>query len=145
MEIYNTVIREQAVSWKVLYIPFYEMGGLSACVFVLQSFIGEPVAKRFLLRIVRLDAVNPQWVRLIFPVAMASCMCPMMSLVATVIFKMPQGIDTTVFFVWVKTIGVNLPMALLWQIFIAGPLVRYVFQKIYGNSQQQEAEPVRNS
>lgn len=49
-------------------------------------------------------------------------MCPLMSLVATLLFKRPSvG-------VYVETLLWNLPVALGWQIMIAGPLARYLFR-----------------
>ena len=57
--------------------------------------------------------------------AMSVClMCPLMSLVATVLFK---SAGTEFVAVWFQTTAVNFPMALFWQIFFAGPLVRNVF------------------
>ncbi|CAI3595096.1 Conserved hypothetical protein [Clostridium neonatale] len=45
------------------------------------------------------------------------CMCPMMSLVATILFK---GVDVEFFAKWIQTVVIDFPMALCWQIFIAG-------------------------
>ena len=57
--------------------------------------------------------------------AMSVClMCPLMSLVATILFK-NAGVEFVA--VWLQTTALNFPMALCWQIFIAGPLVRNVF------------------
>lgn len=51
-------------------------------------------------------------------------MCPLMSLVATILFK---DAGTEFVAVWFQTTVMNFPMALCWQIFAAGPLVRNVF------------------
>ena len=57
--------------------------------------------------------------------AMSVClMCPLMSLAATFLFK---NAGTEFVSVWFQTTVVNFPMALCWQLFIAGPLVRNVF------------------
>ena len=57
--------------------------------------------------------------------AMSVClMCPLMSLAATILFK-NAGVEFVA--VWLQTTALNFPMALCWQIFIAGPLVRNVF------------------
>ena len=52
-------------------------------------------------------------------------MCPVMSLVATVLFKEPS------FGTWVHTFGCNFPMALCWQMFYCGPLARFIFRAIF--------------
>ena len=51
-------------------------------------------------------------------------MCPLMSLAATILFK-DAGSEFVA--VWLQTTVFNFPMALCWQIFFAGPLVRNVF------------------
>ena len=57
--------------------------------------------------------------------AMSVClMCPLMSLAATILFK-NAGVEFVA--VWLQTTALNFPMALCWQIFFAGPLVRNVF------------------
>ena len=57
--------------------------------------------------------------------AMSVClMCPLMSLVATILFK-NAGAEFVA--VWLQTTAMNFLMALCWQIFFAGPLVRNVF------------------
>lgn len=57
--------------------------------------------------------------------AMSVClMCPLMSLVATLLFK---DAGSEFIAVWIQTTAFNFPMALCWQIFFAGPLVRNVF------------------
>ncbi len=57
--------------------------------------------------------------------SMSVClMCPLMSLVATILFK-DAGSEFVA--VWLQTTAMNFPMALCWQIFFAGPFVRNVF------------------
>lgn len=51
-------------------------------------------------------------------------MCPLMSMVATLVFKQPAPVNLIV--TWMQTVAANFPMALLWQIFIAGPVVRFL-------------------
>ena len=52
-------------------------------------------------------------------------MCPIMSLVATLLFKEPS------FGTWAHTFGCNLPMAFFWQLCFAGPLVRKIFALLF--------------
>ena len=53
-------------------------------------------------------------------------MCPVMSFIATALFKHP---GSEIIAQWLQTTVINFPMALCWQIFFAGPLVRNVFGK----------------
>lgn len=77
--------------------------------------------------------------KIVFTVVMAAIMvygmivcimCPVMSLVATVLFKEPS------FGTWVHTFGCNFPMALCWQMFYCGPLSRFTFRAIFRRGEQ---------
>lgn len=50
----------------------------------------------------------------------------MMSLVATLAFKQPPAGELVA--TWIQTVAMNFPMALLWQLFVAGPAVRAVMR-----------------
>ena len=52
-------------------------------------------------------------------------MCPMMSFIATLLFK---NAGSNFIAVWFQTTVMNFPMALCWQIFGAGPLGRLIFR-----------------
>ena len=58
-------------------------------------------------------------------------MCPMMSLVATLLFKEPS------FGMWVHTWGCNMPMALCWQMLYCGPLARAIFRLVFRRGEKQ--------
>ena len=53
-------------------------------------------------------------------------MCPIMSLAATILFK-----ETKSFGTWVQTWAMNFPMAICYQMFYCGPLVRLIFRAIF--------------
>lgn len=55
-------------------------------------------------------------------------MCPSMSLITTALFT---GIDAEFFARFLATLYRNLPWALLWQIFAAGPVTRGVFRAVF--------------
>ena len=79
-----------------------------------------------------------------FLIAAISClsawmMCPLMSLAATLLFK-HAGVQ--VIAVWFETTAKNFPMALLWQLFFAGPLVRFVFRHLIALVQPREKAAV---
>ena len=55
-------------------------------------------------------------------------MCPLMSLAATLLFK---NAGSEIVAVWLQTTAINFPMALCWQLFFAGPVVRAIFGLIF--------------
>ena len=51
-----------------------------------------------------------------------------MSLVATLLFK---NAGSQIIAVWLETTVLNFPMAFCWQLFFAGPFVRFLFRNIF--------------
>ena len=69
-------------------------------------------------------------------------MCPTMSLVASILFNvilagMPVAQLPAI---WVGTLIKNFPMALLWNLFAAGPISRLVFAKCFSHVGESKAE-----
>ena len=60
-------------------------------------------------------------------------MCPTMSAVAAVLFSviLGGGSWTQLPAYWVATVLKNFPMALLWNLFAAGPLTRLLFRRLF--------------
>ena len=65
-------------------------------------------------------------------------MCPIMSFIATVLF---QGVNSDLIANWLQISVRNFPMALCWQIFYAGPLVRWSFGKIFRQGRERATAP----
>ena len=55
--------------------------------------------------------------------------CPMMSFIATILFN--GGFNSQIFATFCELVVRNFPMAFFWQLFVAGPLVRFIFGKIF--------------
>ena len=64
-------------------------------------------------------------------------MCPLMSLVATLLFKHPGN---QIAAVWLQTFAVNFPMALCFQLFFCGPFVRMLFRRIFAGQLAADAD-----
>ncbi len=62
-------------------------------------------------------------------------MCPTMSLVAAILFNVVLGGMPVAQLpaIWVGTLIKNFPMALLWNLFAAGPVSRFVFAKCFSH------------
>lgn len=60
-------------------------------------------------------------------------MCPTMSLVASILFNvvLADASPVQLAAIWVGTLIKNFPMALLWNLFAAGPLSRLAFSKCF--------------
>lgn len=128
MEVYNAALRNGGLRNCLLVVPPGELFLLSAIVFLVQELAGGPLARQLASRLVDPGSRGPVTSGLALSVSTVCCMCPMMSLVATLLFK---GIDGELPSKWLQTVATNLPMALCWQLLVAGPLVRLSFRKLF--------------
>ena len=80
---------------------------------------------------------NPFHLVLAISAVSVAFMCPCMSFAATLLIKhapVSQFIPT-----WLQTTAMNFPMAFFWQIFYAGPFVRFVFGKLFPEKERAAA------
>jgi hypothetical protein len=128
MEVYNILRLSWSVTPSVFVIPLDETVRLILIVMILQSFVGGPLAKALAFRVVDARTARHRTVTLAVSTATVLIMCPLMSLVATAMFK---GLDGNLAAKWMDTFRFNLPMAFTWQVLVAGPLVRTVYRKFF--------------
>ena len=92
---------------------------------VLELFVVGKLAPMLAFKIVR-PTDRPQVITFMISFYICIMMCPIMSLIATVLFKDSPSVGT-----FIQTWGMNLPVALLWQLCYCGPLVRLIFRTIF--------------
>ena len=92
-------------------------------------FVVEKLATALAFTFMR-PSDRPQFITYAISLMIVCIMCPIMSLVASVLFKEPS------FGMWVHTFGCNFPMALCWQMFYRGPLARFLFRLIFRRGKQ---------
>lgn len=128
MVVYNIAMDMGGMTNQIFLMAFGELPIMGVIGFVLEMLIAGPLSKKLAFRIV--TPGKDKMIEVILSIsAMTVClMCPMMSFAATVLFK---GVDSQLLAKWVQLTVTNFPMALCWQIFIAGPLVRLIFGKIF--------------
>lgn len=117
--VFLDVLKETVYMWIVVFV-----------VFVL---VGNPLAKKLAGRIICPEKDNPFFITLMISACTVLVMCPAMSLVATVLFSyIFQHKPVAQFFaIWFGTLLKNFPMALLWNLFAAGPITRLCFRRIF--------------
>ena len=93
--------------------------------FVLEFFVVSKLATALAFTVVKPDD-RPQIITYAISICICCIMCPIMSLVATLLFKENKSFGT-----WIQTWAMNFPMALLYQLFYCGPLVRLIFRTIF--------------
>lgn len=121
---YNIAIEKGGMSNGVFIIAIHEIPIMWPVAVILEFFIVGRLAKALAFRF-----VTPQDKPVIILSAVSSMivclMCPAMSLIATILFA---DAGTQFISVWLQKFALNFPMALCWQIFFAGPLVRNIFR-----------------
>ena len=121
--IFTIIMAFVMVYAMVCYNIAIDKGGMSNQIFLL-AFHEMPIMWPIAAIVSRTD--KPIFITLAICSMIVCLMCPVMSFIATALFKHP---GSEIIAQWLQTTVINFPMALCWQIFFAGPLVRNVFGK----------------
>ena len=95
--------------------------------FVLEFFIVDNLAHKLAFRIVT-QKDRPIAITIAISVMIICIMCPTMSLIATILFKKAGSQFVAV---WLQTTFMNFPVAFFWQLMYCGPLIRFIFTKVF--------------
>ena len=125
MVVYNVALNTGVVTGQTFLMAVHELPIMVPIAFVLEFFVVGKIA-RMLAFTVMTPNDRPQFITYAISICICCIMCPIMSLIATILFK-----DTKDFPTWVQTWGMNFPMAILYQMFYCGPLVRLIFRAIF--------------
>ena len=128
MEVYNASLRHCGLTAGSLTIPAAELLLLTAAVFFIQTFIGGPLARKLAFSVVDPAKHRRRIVITTVSAFTVLCMCPIMSLVAVLVFQMTGG---RIAHKWLMTFLFNFPIAFFWQLAVAGPLVRFLFRRTF--------------
>lgn len=127
MIVYNISLNVGGLQNFVFLAAFNEIVIMWPIAVVLELLFVGKLAQILAFRFVT-PGKDPMIMMILAISAMSVClMCPLMSLVATILFK---NAGSEFISVWLQTTAINFPMALCWQIFFAGPLVRNIFGAI---------------
>lgn len=124
MIVYNVALNTGGVTNATFGMALHEMPIMVPVAFVLEFFVVEKLATALAFTFMR-PTDRPQFITYAISLMIVCIMCPVMSLVATLLFKEPS------FGTWVQTWGMNMPMALIWQLLFAGPLTRLIFRNLF--------------
>ena len=116
---YNVALSTGGFTNQTFVMALHEMP------IVLELFVVGKLAPMLAFKIVR-PADRPQVITFMISFYICIMMSPTMSLIATVLFKDSPSVGT-----FIQTWGMNLPVALLWQLCYCGPLVRLIFRTIF--------------
>ena len=131
MVVYNVALNTGGVSSKTFVSALRELPILVPIAFVLEFFIVGKIARKLAFSVMK-PTDRPQLITYAISVCICCIMCPIMSLAATFVFNKPS------FGTWVQTWALNFPMAICYQMFYCGPLVRLIFRAIFREKKQDK-------
>ena len=124
MIVYNIALATGNITGDTFLAAFHELYIMAPIAFLLEFFAVSRLAAKLAFTVVT-PGSDPHIITYAMSVCICCIMCPIMSLIATLMFKEPS---LGAFF---KTFALNLPCALLWRLLYFGPFVRLIFRKIF--------------
>ena len=124
MVVYNVALNTGSVSGTTFIAASHELPIMVPIAFILEFFIVGNIARKLAFSVIK-PTDRPQFITYAISICICCIMCPIMSLVATLLFKTPS------FGTWVQTFAMNFPMAICYQMFYCGPFVRFIFRSIF--------------
>jgi hypothetical protein len=132
MIVYNVALNTGGVTGSTFLAALHELVIMAPIAFVLEFFVVGGIARKLAFTVMR-PTDRPQFITYAISICICCIMCPVMSLIATFLFKEPS------FGTWVQTWAMNFPMAICYQMFYCGPLVRLIFRTIFREKKQADA------
>ncbi|MDO4620647.1 MAG: DUF2798 domain-containing protein [Lachnospiraceae bacterium] len=121
MIVYNVALNTGGVTGQTFLMALGEMKIMVPVAFILEFFVVERLAIKLAFTVVT-PKDRPAVITYAISLMIICIMCPLMSLVATLLFKNAS------FGTWIQTWGMNMPTALIWQMLYCGPFVRLIFR-----------------
>ena len=135
---YNIALNIGGMTNQVFAMAFGELKIMWPVAFILEFFIVDKLSHLLAMRIVKPGVDRPIFIILAISSMIVCIMCPVMSLVATILFK--DTAESGFVGVWFQTIAMNFPMAVFSQIFYVGPFVRLLYRLVFERISQKVAE-----
>ena len=124
MIVYNVALETGGVTNQTFILALHEMPIMVPIAFILEFFFVEKLAIKLAFKFMR-PTDRPQFITYAISTMIVCIMCPTMSLIATLLFKDPSLGG------WIHTFGMNMPMALIWQLLYCGPICRFIFRTVF--------------
>ena len=128
---YNQVMAGGSLNALTFSSWLHEAMIMGPVIVALEFGLIAPLAHKAAFGIIRNYTHDRIPVPIIISIATVCCVCPMAS-AAAVLFV--RHITENFGAVWLAALSMNFPVALCWQLFVAGPLVRYLFGKLNQHS-----------
>ena len=134
MVVYNVALNMDKVTGATFLAAVHELPVMVPVAFILEFFVVGRIARGLAFTVMKPDD-RPQFITYAISICICCIMCPIMSFVATILFK-----ETKTFGTWIQTWAMNFPMAICYQMFYCGPFVRLIFRTIFRNETEEVKE-----
>lgn len=128
MEVYNIALTNGGMTNAAFLQALKDLPMMAVIALVLEKLIAGRFALKLAAKLFTPGEGKPIFFILEMGAFTVCMMCPMMSCVATLLYKHAGSQFVAA---WVQTAATNFLMALCWQIFFAGPLVRFLFRHLF--------------
>lgn len=129
MVCYNIALSLGGMKNAIFKMALGELPIMGVIAFILEFFFVGVITKKIAFRIVNPKKLEPLFIVIIISSLIVCFMCPLMSFFATLLFNF-NGLENIIS-TWLMLTVRNFPMALCFQIFYAGPFVRFIFKKLF--------------
>lgn len=129
MVAYNISLQDGGLSYEVFLTALKALPAAGLIAFLIEFFFVGKLVKIITFKVLDVKQTQPIFITLMISCLTVAFMCPIMTLVANVVFEF-KGWEN-LFVNWIQTWVLSFPMALFWQLFYAGPLVRFLFRTIF--------------
>ena len=126
MVVYNVALNTGGVRGETFLLALHELPIMVPIAFILEFFVVGRIAKILAFTVMRPDD-RPQFITYAISICICCIMCPVMSLIATLLFK---NAGSQFVAVWLQTTFMNFPVAFFWQLMYCGPLIRLIFRNL---------------
>ena len=138
MIVYNVALATGGVTNATFVMALHEMPIMVPVACILEFFVVEKLATALAFTFMR-PTDRPPFITYAISLMIVAIMCPVMSLIATILFK---NAGSQFVAVWFQTTFMNFPVAFFWQIFYCGPFIRLIFRKMFPEKENVAASAV---
>ena len=121
---YNQVMAAGSMNALTFGSWLHEAAIMGPAIVVPEFVIIAPLAHRIAFWVIRNYTHDRIPVPIVISVATVCCVCPTASAVAVLLVR---HVTENFAAAWLAALSMNFPVALAWQLLVAGPLVRYSF------------------
>ena len=137
MVCYNISIHTGGLSNFVFIEAFKELPFMWIVAIILEFFLIGKIAHKLTFKVLDPKKTPSIIISYGISIVIVSFMCPIMSLIATIFINKPS-LDIFISS-WLQSMVLSFPMAMFFQLFYAGPFVRFIFNLILKNKLSKKA------